>query len=446
MFEKILTNLPYNPKLVRDLSFYLRRIRQEESLRRLGVVFLAFALVIQFFAFVNPPKPSLAASSNDMINGGFTSISELVSDCNANLMHYATVLNYYGIQCSDLSFGSTVSLVSTSFGGQLYSMGRNPLGSTNPSTGKPTDEQAINIAGVANPRYWRYLKSWDSYSYSTYQAVQIKSSLTGREYFILYTCGNLVSIGLPIPYTPPTPAPTPTPTPAPTPTPTITPSAPVPTPCPYNNSLTLDSSQCKPCEASLSSTDTIACIKYSKTASDITQNISNVDGQTAQAGDNIIFTLHAYNSGQATVSDFVMRDNLSYVLDYANLVNSDGGNIANDVLTWPATTIAPGDTLTKQITVQVKNPIPQTPASTSDPAYFDHSIINIYGNTVVINLPQTPVTAIETTTKALPNTGPGNSLIAMVVIIAIAAYFLARSKLIITESSLAISDNNGGTV
>ena len=438
MFEKILANLPYNPKLGKALSFYLRRIRQEESLRRLGLVFLAFALVIQFFAVVNPPKPSLAASTNDMINGGFSSVSELVADCNANLKDYATILGFYGIKCSDLSFGSTVSLVSTSFGGQLYSMGWNPLGSTNPSTGKITNEQAVNIPGVTSPLYWRYLKSWDSYSYSTYQAVQIKSSLTGQEYFILYACGNLVSVGLPIPYTPPTPAPTPTPT--------IIPSTPTPTPCPYNSTITLASSQCKPCEASLSSTDTIACIKYSKTASDITQNISNVNGQTAQAGDKIVFTLNAYNSGQAPVSDFVMQDNLSYVLDYANLTDSDGGNIANDVLTWPAATISPGATLTKQITVQVKNPIPQTPASTSDPAYFDHSIINIYGNTVVINLPQTPVTTIETTTKALPNTGPGDSLIVMTTIVAVAAYFLARSKLIITESSLAISDNNGGTV
>ncbi|MCL4357443.1 hypothetical protein M1512_00910 [Patescibacteria group bacterium] len=451
MFEKLLSNLPSNPSLVKEMGFYAKRMRQEQSLRRLGLVFVVLAFFVQFFAVISPPKPSLAASTNDMINGGFSSIAELTADCKTNIRFYATVLNYYGLSCANVADGQTVSLVSTSYNKQLFSMGWNPQGPVNQATGKPTDEQPVEIPNVYNQPnggtlYWRYLWSWDTYSYSTYEAVKVTSSLTGKTYFILYTCGNLVSIGLPTPYTPPTPvtttAPTPTVKPAPAPKP-----RPSPQPCPYNNSLNLTSPACKPCADSLSSTDTVACIQYSKTASDITQNLANANGQTAHAGDTIVYNLTAYNSGQATVNNFVMQDDLSYVMDYANVVSDGGGQInQNDVISWPAVNIAPTASETHKIIVQVRNPIPNTPPSSSDPELFDHIMTNIYGNTVNINLPQSPVSAVITTTQALPNTGPDDSLIIAAVIVMIVGYFLARARLLSLESSLAIEDNNGGVI
>jgi len=457
MFEKIIANLPYNPSLIKELGFYAHRIRKEESLRRLGLVFIVLAFFVQFFAVISPPKPTLADSTNDMISGGFSSISELVADCNANVKQYATILNYYGLNCTDLANGTTISLVSTSYNKQLFSMGWNPQGSVNVITHKPTDEQPVNITGVASPLYWRYLWSWDTYSYSTYQAVQVRSPLTNKTFFILYACGNLVSVGLPTPYVPPTPTPKPTPTviPTPKPTPTVIPT-PVPvkvptTPpktCSYDSSLLATSSQCKPCQASLSSTDTVACIQYSKTASDITQGWNNANGRTASPGDQIVYTLTAYNSGKATVNNFVMQDDLSYVLDYANIQSDNNGSLnSNDIISWPPTSIAPNADLTHTITVIIKNPIPQTPPSSSDPEYFDHIMTNIYGNTININLPQTPITTVTAvTTKALPNTGPGSSIIIAAIFVIVAGYFFARSRLLATESSIAIQDNNGGII
>jgi len=82
MFEKIISNLPYNPSLIKDLGFYAHRIRKEESLRRLGLLFIVLAFFVQFYAVISPPKPTLADSTNDMISGGFSSIPELVADCN----------------------------------------------------------------------------------------------------------------------------------------------------------------------------------------------------------------------------------------------------------------------------------------------------------------------------------------------------------------------------
>ena len=441
MFEKILSNLPYNPNLIKDLGFYAKRVRHEESLRRLSLIFVVLAFFVQFFAYLSPPTSSLADSTNDMINGGFQNISELVADCNANVRHYHTIIGYYGLTCWDLSRGKNVTLKSTDYNHRLYSMGWNPQGSVNQVTGKPTDEQPVNIPGLSKPLYWRYLWSWDPGAYTIYNAVKVTSK-TGQTFFILYVCGNIVHIGIPSPYVPPKPAPAPTPTPKPKPKPKP------PKPCIYDKSIPATSGQCKPCEQSLSSQDTVACIRYNKTAADITQGLKNANGHTANAGDVIVYTLTAHNSGKATVKNFVMQDDLSYVLDYANIMTARRSHLNKyDVISWPAVNIGPGKTLIHHITVRVKNPIPQTPPSISDPEYFDHIMTNVYGTTINIYLPKTTVSVITTaTTTTLPNTGPGSSIIFAAVVAVLAGYFFFRSKLLSTEASIAIQDNNGGSI
>jgi len=457
MFEKLLSNLSFNSSIIEDLGFYTKRVRKEESVRRLGFLFIVLAFFVQFFAFLSPPQPSLAASTNDMINGGFNNITELVADCNANLKDYRTIITYYGLSCNNLSAGKTVSLVSTSYNKQLFSMGWNPQGSINVVTKKPTDEQPVDIPGIASPLYWRYLWSWDTYAYSTYQAVETTSSITHKTYFILYACGNLVSIGLPSPYTPPKPKPVvvvvhkskPVVVVKRKPKPVVVvkrkPKQPT---CSFNNSISADSSGCKPCAASLSSYDTIACIKYSKTASDLTEHWANANDKIAKPGDVILYTLTALNSGNGVVKNFVMQDNLSYVLDYAKVINSNGGKINNNnIISWPAVNVLPNKAVVHTIEVSVLNPLPNTLASTSDPELYDHVMTNIYGNTINIYLPKSPiVTVANITTTSLPNTGPGDGLIFGAIVIVIAGYFLARSKLILKESRVAIENNCGGEI
>ena len=432
MFEKLLANLPYNPGLVRQMGFYAGRMRREAAIRRTGMVFIVLAFVVQFFAVVSPPQPSVAASTNDLINGGFSSVAELTADCKANDQGYAYILKYYGITCDDLAYGKTVSLVSTAAGGHLFSMGRNPLPPINPVTKKPTDDTPVNnIPGVAQPLYWRYLWSWDTGTSSTYQAVEVKSTYTGQTFYILYNCGNLVHVDIPVPYTPPKP-------PAP---------APKPAPCPYAKNVAANSPQCKPCSQSLSSSDTQACLVYSKTASDPTQGFTDANGHTAKAGDTIIYTLSVKNYGLGTVKGFILSDNFSYVLDYAAIVSDQGAKVdSGDVLLWQAVNIAPGATFSRQVVVKVDDPIPQTPPSSSDPMLFNHIISNTYGNSINIFLPQTIVTAVETTNTQLPNTGPGTSIMIVAAVVVIAGYFLARSRLLALESGLAIQRNNGGNV
>ena len=49
MFKKIVSNLPFHPTLLGDLGYYLKRVRQEEAIRRLGLVFVLLALAVQTF-------------------------------------------------------------------------------------------------------------------------------------------------------------------------------------------------------------------------------------------------------------------------------------------------------------------------------------------------------------------------------------------------------------
>jgi hypothetical protein len=189
------------------------------------------------------------------------------------------------------------------------------------------------------------------------------------------------------------------------------------------------------------------CMQLSKAASNQTQNIANADGTQAAAGDIIKYTLHATNTAKVTVPKFTMQENLSDVLDYAVVKDLDGGAIDdNGLVTWPAKDLAPTTTETHTITVQVKDPIPNTPPDPGDPAHFDHVMTNTYNNTINISLPGTAVTAVVASSTKLVNTGPGTSLAIVGGIVLVAGYFFARSRLLVDEAIIAThqSVNHGG--
>jgi uncharacterized repeat protein (TIGR01451 family) len=422
MFEKLLATLPFNPSLIHQLSFYGQRMREEQSIRRIGLAFVALAFLVQFVAVFSPPQPTNADPSNDLVSGGISSATQAVTFCQQDIRAYGTIMSYYGISCDDVARSTVVSLRSTDYNKQLYSMGHLPY--------KIAGETPVSIPyqGQATPFYWRYLWGWDTHAYSTYTALKLTSHVTGKTFFILYNCGNLVSIGLPSPPPAPKPAPTPQPTPPPTPAPKPTPHV----------------SHGLPCPQATSSSDTIECLHSSKTASNQTAHIANADGTTAHAGDIINYTLSSKNTGNVTVKKFVIQENMSDVLEYATITNLHGGKISSDnIVSWPAQDITPGQTATEQITIKVKDPIPQTPTSDSNPGAYDLMMTNVYGNAINIKLPGGIVKTVEVVaTKSLPNTGPGTSIIISAVIVLLAGYFFARARLLSREANIIVHETN----
>lgn len=480
MLDKLLATLPYNPSMVHQLAFYGRRMREESSVRRAGLILLVLAFLIQFFAVISPPQPTLADSPNDLVNGGVKSAAQAEQVCKDNTRHYGDIMHYYGITCAEVGGADTITLKSTQTEAvaghvyKLYSMGHVSHGATNANTQKPTGEIQVATPGAAT--YVRYLDSFDTGSSSSYTALRFRSAATKKQYFILFNCGNLVTFGVPTPYTPPTPppapkpAPTPVPAPKPAPTPVPAPKpaptpVPVPTPkppvcaydssilasnnkcvvCQYNGSIIATDTDCKPCTSLTSSENLQACILTHKTVANVTTGLANADGSTAQAGDVLTYTLYAQNNGKKTIKDFVFTDNISDTLDYADVSDLHSGVIdASNVVSWTGVDIKAGETVTKQITIKVKDPVPSTPVSASDAGHFDLLMTNVFNNAVNVKLPAPIAKTVEITTTKLVNTGPGTGLFIAASLVIIAGYFYSRSRLLATESSIAVQENTSG--
>jgi uncharacterized repeat protein (TIGR01451 family) len=449
MLNKILSNLPFNTDYLKVLKEYQVKQAHEKLIRGAGFFFIVAALVVQLVAFA-PVSSNVSASdsANDILPGGVSSQAEIVSDC-ASDYHYAAVLYaYYGVTCTAISQGSVVSLKSTADNDTLWSVGHLPYAIAG--------ETPVNVLGATV--YWRLLHGWDTGAFSTYTALQVTAS-NGSTFYILFTCGNLVSIGFPVPYTPPVvatptpvistppaetraPVPTPTPTkvvttPSPTPTPVVVVPVTTVKPCQYNGSLPANSPLCKPCPAYSKDNGLISCLSYSKAASNVTQGIANANNTNASPGDVIQYTLSTTNNGQVAYTDYSTTDNLSTVLDYATIDNDNGATIdSSDNITWPPVTIAPGATITDVFTVQVKNPLPQI-AENADGNY-DNQMVNAYGNTITINVPPSVVvSAVNTAETSLPNTGPGTGIFVMCIIAVVVGYFYSRSRLLNKEAVIA---------
>lgn len=437
MFKKLLSNLPYNPSLIGQVSFYAKRLHNESSIRRMGFVMMALAMMIQMFAVFSPPEPTLASSNSDLITGGITSKAEAVTHCRQDTRNYRKIVEAFGITCGDISNSLTVNINPRDFNSKLYSMGRLAYG--------VPGETPINIKGVGT----LYLRPFWSLNKQTSYKALTGTSKNGIKFFILYDCGNLVFVGIPKPpkvceYNDKLLAGDPKcfePCP-------VDGKQAIPkssdkcfAPCPYNNTVAKNSPECKPCDESQTRTDLTACLEYKKTAKNITQGLDDANGTTANASDVIEYTLTTKNKGKAVIKDFAVTENISDVMDYAEVVDLHGGTLDQEnVVSWPHADIGAGKVLSNKITIRVKSTIPSTPASSSDPAHFDMTMTNVYGNAVNIKLPPSVSKSVEAAVTQLPNTGPGTSLAIGFTLTVCIAYFFARSRLMAKELDVVRAD------
>jgi uncharacterized repeat protein (TIGR01451 family) len=553
MFRKLLSNLPFNPSLINQVAFYARRMRREERLRRTGLIILVLAMLIQVFAVISPPEPTLAQSGNDIIEGGFATRDQAVLHCLNTERDFLKILQYYGIGCDTLAKAETVTLKSTDYEGKLDSLGRWPMGQRMPGTNKLTEQYEVFIPGSKTPLYMRNLWSWDSGNYSSYKFLRMKNK-DGLIVMVMYRCGNIVTVDR---YTPPT-----------TTTTITTPKTPdlvikketstnnmvkvgdditysllyrnkgtasatnvvIKDFAPNNTDLvsvqpggndykissngrgvefwpkvsnkllgysdfyhvvkftvrvtrypSSGNSICntgeirsdqgsqesnevcnyvhKPSTPTTPSVPTTPSIDFStpppvtpetptspsfalsKKAQNTTQNISDANGTTARAGDVIRYTLSVKNTGAAKAQDYVIEESLGDVLEYADIADLGGATIdIHKVVRWPKVDIPVGETLVRQLSVKIKNPLPSTPVSVSNPSSFDLTMTNVYGNAINIYLPGSVVKRTEQVANTLPNTGPGETLAVILGVVSFVGFFAARSRLIAKELDIVRED------
>jgi fimbrial isopeptide formation D2 family protein len=174
-----------------------------------------------------------------------------------------------------------------------------------------------------------------------------------------------------------------------------------------------------------------------KGVSNESQNIADANNTTASAGDLLAYKLFVENTGDAVAEGFSMTgeyaENISDILEYADLVDNGGGifNEATGVLSWDQKiNIQPGQKIEKVFKVKVKDPLPATPISASNPLSYDFAMTNIYGREVTVKLNKPASKDVEIATTTLPNTGPGSTMLISVIFVTIIAFFYYRSRLL----------------
>ncbi len=222
---------------------------------------------------------------------------------------------------------------------------------------------------------------------------------------------------------------------------------PVPVKCPSKLDILQTDARCKPCvehpEVQEDHASCIPTIVKQKKVSNTTQKIADFNNKTAKQSDVLEYTLITTNvSNKIAAKDIVVQEAVTDLLNYADITDLHGGTLNPDskVISWDKETILAGKTSTHVLGVKIKAVIPATPVSSADSSSFDLKMVNVYGDSITVNLPCAGAKCIETLTTALPDTGPGTSLIVGFMVTMVVGYFLARSRLLAKELDLIRAD------
>lgn len=201
MFKKLITNLPFNPSLLTQVTFYAKRLRKEESIRRLGFGFMALAMFTQVFAVVAPPQKSLASASGDYIINGLKTRDDILRawDGKTNDQNVATIYGRFGLTRSDIeALPMMPNKTITTSDADYWTIGRSSLSAVS-RAGKIKQEYKdaeIPVVAGASTVYLRQLKAWDIINpVNSYKAFE--GTKNGQKFWILVDCGNFTQVGVP---------------------------------------------------------------------------------------------------------------------------------------------------------------------------------------------------------------------------------------------------------
>lgn len=194
MINKLFANISFNPSLVEQIGFYGRRLKREESIRRLGLVMIVLSMVVQVFAINFSAERSLAYSDNHIINGVRTK-GDILRAWDAPRSDVAAIYGKFGVSRKDIAdLPNKPNATIRSNAQNFWSIGRNSLtGYNNISSGYKEKEIALQADRATI--YLRPLRAWDNGGYSTYSAFKGRNSATGEPFWILVDCGNYTQIG-----------------------------------------------------------------------------------------------------------------------------------------------------------------------------------------------------------------------------------------------------------
>ena len=200
MFRKLISNLPFNPSLLGNVSFYAKRMKAEESLRRMGFGFVALAMFIQVFAVMAPPEKSLAYSNDYIINGLRTRDDILRAwDGQTGDRNVAAIYSRFGLTREDIAaLPMHPNTTLRSDRADYWTIGRTSLSAVSKAgrIKQAYKDSEVPVSYGSGSVYLRQLRAWDIVNpYNTYRAFE--GTKNGKKFWILVDCGNFTQVGKP---------------------------------------------------------------------------------------------------------------------------------------------------------------------------------------------------------------------------------------------------------
>lgn len=541
MTNKLISNLSFSPSAVEQLGFYARRLKREESIRRVGLVMVILSMLVQVLAVSFPAERSLAYSDNHILNGVRTK-RDILQAWDRPGSDIAAIYGKFGVTRKDIAdLPNQPNATINSNGNNFWSTGRNSLSGYSNIEQRFKDQEIALRAG-STPIYLRPLKAWDAAGTSSnYKAFRGRNSTTGETFWILIDCGNYTQIGKGSPPRPElqvkksivgNPS-------------TVKPGDSLKfrieyrnkqvdslaenvaltdnlEPAKYDlvsqrslarnrgqqlekplgnlqftdhsrvfdfdvrlknnlkngtrvcNNVRLTSSNAIPVNDSVcatvsdraiatnavtvtsisspSSTSTTIPPGLSKEVKNLNRNLSGDQATEFAVRPNhkIEYALTTTNSNSHEIVNYTIQDYVGDLLDYADIdldyLASQGGiyDASSKQVIWQDATLPAGSDTIKKFRIQIKDPIPTTNSPSKLTTNYDCKISNEYGEEITMRVECPFVKNVET----LPNTGPGASLGFAFAATLASGYFMARSRLLSKELTIAkrIFPSAGGSL
>lgn len=395
MFRKLVSNLSFSPALITQVGFYAHRLRQEEVTRRLTVVFVALALVVQSLAVFSPPDSANAASEQDLIRGGIQDIDDLLVRYDNNTDDIKDIYTTLGVNRSEIAATKTGSFNSRD---NIYNVSRYGQYSTEQGETSFTYKRSTGGVGIRfiSPLHLSDTSSSKKRSGTIYDAWVGHSSQIGW-FAIMKSSASLATKGYPT---------------------TISPD-------------------------STSATSTvIKSVKSINTSQSVDATSTN-----AKPFDKISSTLTLQNTGTKT-AQLPLSINLADMLEYSTLIDGGGGtfNATTKMLTWDPITVAAGASQERTFAIQVVATIPATPVGQSNGNSYDCIMSTTYGSNIQIPVSCPVIKGVENIVGDLPGAGIAINIVFSGVIMATAVFFYVRTKQMKKEIKLIRHNLNSGTI
>jgi uncharacterized repeat protein (TIGR01451 family) len=143
----------------------------------------------------------------------------------------------------------------------------------------------------------------------------------------------------------------------------------------------------------------------------------------ARSNDIITYTLAVKNSGGTAQTGYVFSDDITDILQLANIIDFGGGNlnvetignIQRYTIIWPSTDIPANSTVEKTFKVQVKDSLPSN---------SDFVMTNVFGNTVNVAVRRPTVLG----TFTAPPTGTATTVSLILAAVTLTGFFAVRNR------------------